>query len=250
MGRSPTRVLAFGMAAALLATPASAQWSITGFFGNASTAPADLTIRSKDTDTELDLGPVSFADESSRSPWYYGWRVTRGFEQCPWLGIEAEFIHAKAISDPNEVVRVRGRISGQPIDLSQALGSTLPRFELSHGLNVLMGNAVLHWPIVRRNGQPLVEIVGRAGAGPGIPHVEATFMGHSTDRYELGGWAIAGSVGADIRLSSRLSAVVDLAWTRAMLRLDLVTADLNGDFTTRHIIGGVTWRFRAQRQQP
>src|SRR5215510_5468775 len=99
MCRSSMRVLAFGMATVLVATPASAQWSITGFFGDASTSPTNLTIRSADTDTELDLGPVSFVDESSRSPWYYGWRVTRGFEKCPWLGIEAQFIHAKAISD-------------------------------------------------------------------------------------------------------------------------------------------------------
>jgi hypothetical protein len=241
------RVLPSVLAFVLLAAPARAQWSVTGMLGDASTSPARVAIESRPPGVEIDVGPITFADESSRSPWYYGWRVGYGLQAVPWLAIEAEFIHAKAISDPNEIVHIRGHNPDGPFDRNEPLDSTLSRFELSHGLNVLVGNAVVHWPLIRRNQLPIVEIVGRAGIGPGIPHVEATFDNRATDEYQLAGWAAAGSIGAEVHASSHLSAVIDLAWTRASLRLDLGNADLSGDFTTRHIIGGVKCQFAARR---
>jgi hypothetical protein len=241
------RVLLSVLTFVLLAAPARAQWSVTGMLGDASTSPAQIAIESRPPGVEMDIGPVSFADESSRSPWYYGWRVAYGVKGVPWLAIEAEFIHAKAIADPNEIVHIQGLNPGGRFNRNAPLGSTLPRLELSHGLNVLVGNAVVHWPVVRRDQIPIVEIVGRAGIGPGIPHVEVTFNHRATDEYQLAGWAAAGSIGAEVHASSHLSAVIDLAWTRAALRLDLGNAGLTGEFTTRHIIGGVKWQFAARR---
>ena len=98
------RVLPSVLTFVLLAAPARAQWSVTGMLGDASTSPAQIAIESRPPGVEMDIGPVSFADESSRSPWYYGWRVAYGMKGVPWLAIEAEFIHAKAITDPNEIV--------------------------------------------------------------------------------------------------------------------------------------------------
>jgi hypothetical protein len=234
----------------LFPQPAAAQWSVTGLLGDARTSPAGLTVLTTPDDTHLQIGAVEFADESSHSPWYYGARVTRDLERVPWLAIEAEFIHAKAISDPSQMVRVTGRMNGIPVAGTEALGKTLPRFELSHGLNVLVGNAVLHWPIVRVKGHPFLELAGRGGAGLSIPHVEATFAGESTDRYQLGGLALAGSFGAEVRIARHVSGVLEVAWTRTSLGLDIGSADLEANVTTRHIIGGVMWRFSPTRSQP
>lgn len=238
------------LAFVLFPQPATGQWSVTGFLGDATTSPAALTVLTTPDDINLKIGPVEFADESSRSPWYYGARVTRDLERVPWLAIEAEFIHAKAISRPSQSVPVTGLMNGIPVERTDALGETLPRFELSHGLNVLVGNAVLHWPIVQVKGRPLVQLAGRGGAGVSIPHVEVTFAGQSTDRYQLGGWALAGSIGAEVRISTHVSGVFEAAWTRTALDLDIGRADLEANLTTRHIIGGVMWRFSPARSRP
>ena len=246
--RAATAIACLGLV--LLPQPAAAQWSVTGLLGNASTSPAVLTVRTTSDDTNLHIGPVEFADESSQSPWYYGARVTRDLKRIPWLAAEAEFIHAKAISHPSQMVRVTGLMNGVRIERLEALGDMLPRFELSHGLNVLVGNAVVHWPIVRIKGQPFIEVAGRGGVGLSIPHVESTFAAESTDRYQLGGMALAGSIGAELRISTHVSGVFDAAWTRTSASLDIGSADLEANLTTRHIIGGVMWRFSPARSRP
>ena len=86
------RVLPSVLAFVLLAAPARAQWSVTGMLGDASTSPARVAIESRPPGVEIDVGPITFADESSRSPWYYGWRVGYGLHAVPWLAIEAEFV--------------------------------------------------------------------------------------------------------------------------------------------------------------
>src|SRR4029453_16274966 len=127
-------------------------------------------------------------------------------------------------------------------DAEQRLDTIFPRFELSHGLNFLMGNVVLAWPISSRGSEPLIEIVGRAGAGPTIPHVESSFRSHDEDGYQLGRVAGDAAIGAEIRLSSRLSAVVDVKVTRTRQRVGVGPADIDATFTTRHVVAGVAWR--------
>src|SRR5262245_7332642 len=160
---------------ALLASTgsASAQWQVTASLGKAATSPSRLSIRSA-ADSEFIVERVHLRDESFDSPWYYGARLTRRLQRVPWLGLEVEFVHAKAIADPSQLVRIRGRVDGTDVDESQRLGAILPRFELSHGLNFVLGNAVVFWPIVRSGHDPLFSVVGRFGGGPTVPHVEVT----------------------------------------------------------------------------
>jgi hypothetical protein len=117
----------------LLASPVSAQWHVTAFLGDAETSPGRLDVRSASSDASVVVEPVGLRDESFDSPWYYGARLTRRFERAPRLGLEVEFIHAKAIADPSQLVRVHGRLDGRELDGQQPLGAILPRFELSHG---------------------------------------------------------------------------------------------------------------------
>jgi len=233
-----------------LASPASAQWTVTAFLGDASTSPSRLEVRSATGDTSFRVEPIRLADESFDSPWYYGARLTRGFEQPAWLGLEVEFIHAKVIADPSQFVQVRGRLDGLELNGQQRLGPLLPRFELSHGLNFLLGNAVLGWPMVRRGPESLVAIVGRLGAGPTIPHVESSFRGQEEDNYQLGEVAFAGAIGAQVRLWSHFSAVVEFKVTRTRQRVEVGSADIEGVFTTRHIVAGVSWRTTPARHRP
>jgi hypothetical protein len=60
----------------ICASPASAQWDVTAFLGEAATSPGRLEIRSASSDTSVAVEPVRFGDESFASPWYYGARLT------------------------------------------------------------------------------------------------------------------------------------------------------------------------------
>jgi len=232
------------------ASPASAQWDVTVFLGDAATSPGRLEIRSAASDTSVAVEPVRFGDESSASPWYYGARLTWRPNRVPWLGVEAEFIHAKAIADPAQLVQVRGRLDGVLVDGDWRLGTILPRFELSHGLNFLLGNAVIYWPIASRKADTLVEIVGRLGLGLTMPHVESSFDGHEEDAYQLGGRAVDAAIGSQIRVWRHVSAIVEFKMTRTRQRVDVGAANVEGVFTTRHVVAGIVWRTAPVRHQP
>jgi hypothetical protein len=234
----------------LLASPVSAQWHVTAFLGDAATSPGHLDIRSASADTSVVVEPVGLRDESFDSPWYYGARLTRQFEGARRLGLEVEFIHAKTIADPSQVVRLHGRLDGRELDGQHPLGTVLPRFELSHGLNFLLGNVVVDWPVAPRDREGILGIVGRVGAGPTIPHVESTFRDQQADSYQFGAIAFAAAFGTRIRLSNHFSAVVELKVTRTRQRVDVGSADIEGVFTTRHFVAGVTWRTTTAGHRP
>lgn len=234
----------------LLASPASAQWAATAYLGDATTLSSRFDLRSTTGDAALVVEPISFDDESFQSPWYYGARITRRFGRAPWFGLEAEFIHAKAIADPSQIVSVRGHLEGSELGGQQRLGAILPRFELSHGLNFVLGNAMVQWPIGPRGTDAWVTVVGRLGAGATIPHVESTFQGQEENHYQLGGMAFAGAIGGEVRLSHHFSALVELKLTRTRQRVQVGSADIEGAFTTCHVVAGVTWRIRSARHRP
>ena len=233
------QVLAITLGVLALASPATAQWYATGFLGNADTSAVRLRISS--AHTALTVEPVELRDESSASPWYYGARVTRQFARARWLGVEGEFIHAKAISDANQFVHVRGGLDGVVLDDERQLGSVLPRFALSHGLNFALANVALFWPIGPWKSDPIVVIVGRVGAGPAVPHVEATVDGVNEDGYQFGGAAFGATVGAQIRLFPHVAAVAEFKMTRTTQHVDVGRARLEGTFITRHAIAGLAW---------
>ena len=244
--RTMTPRLAILPAAILLVLgpcPAAGQWRVAAFVGNASTANADISVTSRPA-TAVVLDDVRFDDASSRSPIYYGWRAARHFTGAPWFGIEGEFMHAKAITRAADVVRVRGRLDGAAIDADVPVGTVLPRFELSHGLNFLLANAVVRIGVAGDRGPDArVALTARAGAGPTVPHVEATVAGAREDAYRIGriGWQVAG--GAEVRAWSRLSIVTELKWTGTNQELEVGPAVIAVPLRTVHVVMGAGWRF-------
>jgi hypothetical protein len=224
------------------ASSASAQWSVSAFLGKAATSPTRLEIRSGASDA-VALDRVHLDDKSMQLPWYYGWRVTRRVQRVSWLAFEAEFIHAKTIANTTQLVRAQGRVNGAVVDAQLPMHAVLTRFELSHGLNFLLGNAVIRWPIGSVRHDPRVTIVGRVGAGPTIPHVESTFQGQAENGYQFGRVGVGGGIGAEVRLVNRLFAVGDVKVTTTRQNVSVGSAEIEGRFTTRHVMGGLMWRF-------
>jgi hypothetical protein len=228
----------------VLVSPASAQWSISAFLGDAATSPTRLEVKSNKDDAVV-IDRVHLADASSKSPWYYGWRMARQLERMPWLGFEAEFIHAKTIADAAQLVDVHGRVNGTAVDGEVPMRVVLPRFELSHGLNFLLGNAVVRWPTKSASSGPRLTMVGRFGVGPTIPHVESTFQGQTEDGYQWARLAIGGGIGAEVRIGPQLFAVGDLKYTTTREHVHVGSAEIAGRFTTRHVMAGLMWKFTS-----
>ena len=159
----------------------------------------------------------------------------------PWFGVEVEFIHAKAIADPRQIVSITGPGGAQPG--VGPLGTVLPRFELSHGLNFVLANAVFRW--APQHAGARVALVARVGGGPTVPHAEITTLHDSEDGYQPGSAAFAAALGGEFRLSAHVAALVDVAVTHTHQHVEVGPGVVDGRLTTRHVIVGLMWESRA-----
>lgn len=220
--RSSTLVLpSLGVALlALLIVPgrAYAEWYAVAYLGGAYSRSNTLHLTGADG-SQITVGPVKYRSDSWQFPLYYGYRVGWSPPGSK-LGFEGEWTHAKAISTTGS--------------------ADLPHFELSHGLNTLLGNAVLRSSAFCGG---RCAFTGRVGLGISTPHVEAEFRGRRVDGYQYGGIAAQAGAGAEIRLKHRLHAVVDGRVTYARVEAELPAAHLRSGFTTLHIDVGLGWRF-------
>ena len=198
---------------------ARADWLLSMYVGAGATSSNTLTITSA-SGSAVTVGDIDYQGKSWSSPPYYGYRI--GWTPAAHhLGVEGEFTHAKAIAK-----------SIGPGDLTA--------FQLSHGLNFILGN-VVYRTSPYCGGR--CTLVARGGAGITYPHVEATFRGVTTYEYEYAGFGAQGAVGIEVKLAPHLFIVGDARLTHARVRAELVDGGkLAGPFTTRHADIGIAWR--------
>lgn len=217
-----SRCLRASIAAALVCvlhgSPARADWLLSAYVGGTKTASNTLDITPA-AGSAVSIPNVDYEGRPFESPPYYGYRVgwtpTGGH-----LGVEYEFTHAKAIA------------TGAP-------SAELTAFQLSHGLNLILGN-VVYRTSPYCSGR--CTLVARGGAGITYPHVEATFRGRTTYDYEFAGFGAQGGVGIELQVVPHLYVVGDARLTYARVRADLVDGGrLAGPFTTGHVDVGVAW---------
>ena len=202
----------------LLPAPARAQWTLSLYSGAAASSSNTLTV-TPSAGAPFTLADVEYRAASSQAPIYYGYRA--GYTpKDSRLGVEFEFTHAKAIA-----------IDTHSPDLAQ--------FQMTHGLNFLLGNVVYRSQAATSS---RVAFVARGGAGFTLPHVETVFRGNSLSNYQNGGFGAQGGVGLEARLAGRLYAIADARLTWARVRVDAVDAAIAGGFLTRHIDLGIAVR--------
>jgi len=210
--------LVVAIAVVALPSTAGADWLLSLYAGGAATSSNTLAITPPSGDT-VTIGDVSYEGRSWASPIYYGYRA--GWTPAgAHFGIEAEFTHAKAIA-------------------TSLPSAGLTAFQLSHGLNFILGN-LTYRTSPACGGR--CTFVARGGAGITYPHVEATFRGASTSAYEYAGLGVHGGAGIELKLIDHWYVVADARVTHARVRTDLADGDrLAGPFTTRHADIGVGW---------
>lgn len=239
---TPRPAAALGLILLLVLPPtAAAQWTGAAYLGTASTAPARLEVDLPASNTRLSLSDVHYESGSFESPQYYGLRFGYLFGR---FGIEGEVIHMKIFADISRHVRAEGVLSGRAVSGDMQLAGVVGRFSISHGLNLLLVNAVWRWPIAWPGGRvDRVALVVRAGAGPTMPHVESTIAGVSREGYELGrvGWQAAG--GLEVRLVARLSGLLEYKRTGTRQVVGLAGGTARTRVASNHVVFGLGWRF-------
>lgn len=218
---------------------AAADWTFGAFLGGARTQATSITLKQPSLSTDVRLSPVRYRSESFEPPFYYAYRAAF-FPGSGWLGIEGELIHLKVIADTARVTVADGILRGETASGSRPLASVLDRFSITHGVNLLLVNAV-----VRRaagadgSAPPRWLLTGRFGAGASVPHVESTIGGVSLERYEWGSFSAQAAAGVEVRLASRLYLSAEYKLTHTVQDVSVVEGSARTPLTTHHVVAGV-----------
>ena len=86
-------------------------------------------------------------------------------------------------------------------------------------------------------------IVGRAGAGPTVPHAETTVDHVNLDRYEGGGPGVQGAAGVEVRVWRRLGVLGEYKYTRATPHIEVAGGEAMIPVRSHHLVTGLTVRF-------
>lgn len=237
------RLVCCACAAALaLVTPTDvqAQWHADAYLGASHTRPATVTIDRPSEGVSLDFKNVEFEGRSLKPPLYYGLRFGRWFGRRGRVGVEIEWIHAKAYG----VTDRRYEVAGDPgpyadvIQPPAPMNALVSRYAMSHGLNFLFGNVAWRAPI--RQGP--VAAVLRGGAGPSLPHGETTVAGKAREEYDHGGFGVHAAGGVEIRVCRMIAAAVDYKLTFARPEIDIAGGTGRTTALTHHLAIGLAFR--------
>ena len=123
----------------------------------------------------------------------YNYRIGYFFNAEKGYGLELNFDHTKYIFPDGSHPRLRGILGGRQVDttvnFSNANGFY---YYLNNGANFFLFNFVKRWKTIHsRDGNFKLDILGKAGVGPVVPHVQNSFFGQPNQQhFQLGGWNV------------------------------------------------------------
>ena len=235
-------VVAAALACALAPSVAYADWTVGAFLGGAATQDTSLVIQRPRDATDVTLSPVHYDSESFRSPVYYGYRAAC-FPHTRWIGVEGELIHVKVVADTNRTTLATGTISGEHIATSVRVSSIVDQFSITHGVNLLLVNAVMrHRMSIDSSGHARWLLIGRLGAGASLPHAESTIGGLHAEGYEWGAFSLQAAGGVEARVTKRLFVITEYKLTRTVQDVIVSEGTARTPLTTHHVIAGVLAR--------
>lgn len=121
----------------------------------------------------------------------YNYRLGYMFNEERGIGIEINFDHTKYIVDDGQTVLLDGTLDGKattgPVTFSHTNGFY---YYLNNGANFLLFNFVKRWRLLNDKREYVkIDLFGKIGLGPVIPHVENSFFGKENDpHFQIGGW--------------------------------------------------------------
>lgn len=221
------------------------EWVVAAYLGGASTSSSSLKITQPSFRNQLTFENVRFTGRSFDPPLYYGLRGGYYLPQLTAIGVEAEFIHLKVYSDPQQRIQVTGNRRGESINGELILSQIVQQYSISHGVNLLLFNLAGRHRLQRSPGRPRGRLIltGRFGIGPTLPHTESTVDGVHQEQYEVGriGWQLAG--GAEINLWRGLYALGEYKFTRTSQKGKIFSGEAESLLRTHHGIFGLSYHF-------
>jgi hypothetical protein len=121
----------------------------------------------------------------------YNYRLGYYFNEKQDIGIEGNFDHTKYLIGDGQTIHMVGMFNDthvdQPLFFSQAQGFY---YFLNNGANFLLFNFVKKYQLYRaKTNHFKLDLVGKAGIGPVIPHVQNSLFGQINDQgFQFGGW--------------------------------------------------------------
>ncbi|HET7219495.1 MAG TPA: hypothetical protein VFJ02_15670 [Vicinamibacterales bacterium] len=220
------------------ARPASAEWTFGGFLGGSWTRETSLTLTRPSSGTAVTLSPVHYDGKPFQAPPYYGYRAGL-YPASGWFGVEAELIHLKVIADTQRTTNAAGTFEGTPVQRSLRLSEVAQRFSITHGVNLLLVNALVRRTSAAASGRPRWIAIGRAGAGASVPHPESTIGGRSYEAYEWGSFALQGSGAVEVRIARALYVSAEYKITRTTQHVTIDGGTARTPLITQHLTSGV-----------
>jgi hypothetical protein len=119
----------------------------------------------------------------------YNYRIGYYFNEKQDLGLEINFDHTKYIIADNQRVRVKGKLNNVNVDDSILFSEQNGFYYfLNNGANFFLLNLVKRFELYDSRSLA-VDLVGKIGVGPVIPHVENRLFGVANDpHFQFGGW--------------------------------------------------------------
>jgi opacity protein-like surface antigen len=225
------------------ATPARAEAYLAGYIGGARTKAATVVLEQSDSVVRLNFENVPFSGKAFQSPIYYGYRA--GYYFTRNFGIEGEFIHLKIYADLDQPVEIRGTLRGNDVREQAPMSRYADQFEVSHGLNMVVVNAVLRRSLVgsREPAKATIALVARAGAGPTIPRPEVIVFGAAGGAYEAGPVAFQAAAGVTLRLWRGLAVLTEYKYTFTPTAFTIPNGRASLDVHSHHVVTGFAVHF-------
>ncbi|MGE0410044.1 MAG: outer membrane protein [Amphiplicatus sp.] len=241
------RFLFLAIAAAAVATPASAEVALGVYLGWNDSLKSDVGV----------TGPGGTDFTIADTPWkglslpgddgapYYGFRGTYWFNEGASLGLMLDYTHMKVQAEPGAIVALSGDTGASLVAPgAYPVSALFNRLELTHGVTAITANALYRTA-------PMGRFAPYAGAGLGvtIPHIEVDGSALTdlpyTYQYGFGGATAQGFIGADFRLSRRVSLFGEYKLNYSRVRADLSdeTYRVKTNLLTNQLLFGVAVHF-------
>ncbi len=111
------------------------------------------------------------------------------------------------------------------------------RFAMSHGMNFILANVMWITPAGNRSGR--VDVVGRLGLGPTLPHVESRIGREERQGYELGGFGLQVAPGIALLTTRRWRLTAEYKFTFARPHVSVPRGTATTTLRPHHIALGI-----------
>ena len=223
------------------------------YSGVGITADSDLRIRQPALGTDLTFEQVSWEHRSLSTVWtrdsipYVGVRGGFVFREPRWLGLSIEVVHFKVFAEEEKRVRVRGTDEGLPVDTSAPMEQFVQQYQVSNGVNLVLGNVEAHRRLARSVQFPdgRAALYGGLGAGVTIPFTRSSIDGQSAGQYEWGRLATQALGGLSWQVSPWLDLSMEYKFTLTTVDGEIARGDSRSRLRTHHLVVGFGYHFNG-----